>query len=109
MAHLSGLIQDLALILVAAAAVSLLFKKLKQPVVLGLLIAGFFVGPNCHFFPTISDTANISIWAEIGVIFMLFGLGLEFSFKKLMSVGKSASITAFFEIPFIVQTNITFN
>lgn len=98
MTHLPILIQDLALILMAAAVVTLLFKKLNQPVVLGYLIAGFLVGPNFKFFPSVSDTHSITIWAEIGVIFMLFGLGLEFSFNKLTQVGKSASITAFFEI-----------
>lgn len=98
MIHLPPLIEDLGLILIAAAVVTLLFKKLKQPVVLGYLIAGFIVGPNFTLFPTIKDSSNISIWAEIGVIFMLFGLGLEFSLKKLAQVGKSASITALFEI-----------
>ena len=98
MVHLPDLIQDLGLILIAAAFVTILFKKLKQPVVLGYLIAGFFVGPHFHFLPTVKDQASISIWAEIGVIFMLFGLGLEFSFKKLKQVGKSAAITASFEI-----------
>ncbi len=81
-----------------AAVVTLAFKKLKQPVVLGYLIAGFFLSPHFHFFPSVKDTTNIAVWAEIGVIFMLFGLGLEFSFKKLAKVGKSASITATFEI-----------
>ncbi|MCO5144447.1 MAG: cation:proton antiporter [Oligoflexia bacterium] len=98
MLHLPNLIQDLGLILMAAAVVSLICKKLKQPVVLGYLLAGFIVGPNFTFLPTVKDTANITIWAEIGVIFMLFSLGLEFSFKKLAQVGKSASITASFEI-----------
>lgn len=98
MTHLPDLIQDLAFILMTAAIVTLLFRKLKQPVVLGYLIAGFILGPNFKFFPSVKDAANISIWAEIGVIFMLFGLGLEFSFKKLTKVGKSASITATFEI-----------
>lgn len=98
MIHLPDLIQDLGLILMAAAVVTILFKKLKQPVVLGYLIAGFLVGPNFAFLPTVKDHASILIWAEIGVIFMLFGLGLEFSFKKLKKVGKSASITASFEI-----------
>lgn len=102
MIHLPPLIEDLGLILMAAAVVTLLFKKLKQPVVLGYLIAGFLVGPNFSFLPSVKDTASISIWAEIGVIFMLFGLGLEFSFKKLAKVGKSASITATFEILFMV-------
>lgn len=98
MAHLPNLVIDLGLILMAAAVVTLLCKKLKQPVVLGYLIAGFLVGPHFTLFPSVKDTGNISIWAEIGVIFMLFGLGLEFSFKKLTKVGKSASITASFEI-----------
>lgn len=98
MTHLPDLIQDLGLILSAAAVVTLLFKKLKQPVVLGYLIAGFIVGPHFTLFPSVKDTENIKIWAEIGVIFMLFSLGLEFSFKKLAKVGKSAIITASIEI-----------
>lgn len=98
MTHLPHLIQDLGIILMTAAVVTLLFKKLKQPVVLGYLLAGFLLSPKFPFFLSVKDTANISIWAEIGVIFMLFGLGLEFSFKKLTKVGKSASITASFEI-----------
>ncbi len=98
MIHLPQLIEDLALILMSAAVVALVFKKLKQPLVLGYLIAGFIIGPHFKFFPTVKDRTIISIWAEIGVIFMLFGLGLEFSFKKLSKVGKAASITATFEI-----------
>lgn len=98
MTHLPHLIEDLGLILMAAATVTLIFKRLKQPVVLGYLIAGFIVGPHFKFLPSVQDPTNVSIWAEIGVIFMLFGLGLEFSFKKLAKVGKSASITALFEI-----------
>lgn len=102
MAHLPQLIQDLAFILVTAAIVTLLFKKFKQPVVLGYLIAGFFLGPHFPFFINVKDTNSIHIWAEIGVIFLLFGLGLEFSFKKLSSVGKSAGITAFVEAAFML-------
>lgn len=94
MQHLSPLINDLALILISAAFVSLLFKKLKQPVVLGYIIAGFLVGPNFNVFPTVVDNESIKTWAEIGVIFLLFGLGLEFSFKKMMKVGGVAVITA---------------
>jgi len=104
MAHLPNLIIDLALILIAAAFVTLLFKKIKQPLVLGYIIAGFLVGPYFKWFPTVQETENIEIWAEIGVIFLLFGLGLEFSFKKLMRVGGAASITAFVEIIFITCT-----
>ncbi len=102
MVHLPDLIQDLGLILMAAAVVTLIFRMIRQPVVLGYLIAGMLVGPHFHLVPTVKDVANISIWAEIGVIFMLFGLGLEFSFKKLVKVGKSAGITATFEIIFMI-------
>ncbi len=98
MNHLPGLIEDLGYILMTAALVTLIFRRLHQPIVLGYLVVGFLLGPNVPLFPTIKDTANIKIWAEIGVIFMLFGLGLEFSFKKLTKVGKSATITATFEI-----------
>ena len=95
------MIQDLALILIAGAIVTLLFRRIKQPLVLGYIIAGFLVGPHFDFFPSISDSDNIETWAEIGVIFLLFSLGLEFSFKKLMRVGGAASITALVEILFI--------
>ncbi|MDR2115471.1 MAG: cation:proton antiporter [Planctomycetaceae bacterium] len=98
MGHLPVLIQDLGLILIAAAVMTLLFKQFRQPIVLGYLIAGFLVGPHFQLFPSVQDTKSIDIWSEIGVIFMLFGLGLEFSFKKLFNVGKTASITATFEI-----------
>jgi len=101
MGHLPDLIRDLALILMAGAITTLIFKKIKQPLVLGYIIAGFLVGPYFHLFPTVADHANIEIWAEIGVIFLLFSLGLEFSFKKLVRVGGAASITAFVEIAFI--------
>lgn len=87
MTHLPHLIADLGLLLGAAGVTSLLFKWLKQPVVLGYIIAGLLVGPHFSFFPSIIDIENIRIWAEIGVIFLLFSLGLEFSFKKLMKVG----------------------
>ncbi|MCC7303101.1 MAG: cation:proton antiporter [Bacteroidia bacterium] len=98
MIHLPNLIVDLALILGSAALVTLIFKKFKQPLVLGYIIAGILVGPNFPLFPTVIDAQNITTWAEIGVIFLLFSLGLEFSFKKLIKVGGSASITAVFEV-----------
>ncbi len=101
MGHLPKLIEDLALILIVAAFVVLIFRKIKQPLVLGYIIAGFLVSPNLNIFPSVIDGANIKTLAEIGVIFLLFSLGLEFSFKKLMNVGGSASITAFVEIIFI--------
>ncbi len=98
MEHLPPLIADLALILGAAAISTLVFSKLKQPIVLGYLIAGFAVGPHFPLWPDVLDNEGFKIWAEIGVIFLLFGLGLEFSFKKLAKVGKSAFIAALFEI-----------
>src|SRR5687768_326693 len=101
MGHLPALIQDLALILIAGAITTLVFRKIKQPLVLGYIIAGFLVGPHFKLLPTVADVENIDTLAEIGVIFLLFSLGLEFSFKKLMRVGGEASITAFVEIIFI--------
>ena len=94
MNELPGLIKDLALISIYAAVVLLIFKKIKQPVVLGYILAGMLVGPQIPFLPSITDTENIHIWADIGVIFLLFSLGLEFSFKKIVNVGKSALIAA---------------
>ncbi|MDR1408037.1 MAG: cation:proton antiporter [Tannerella sp.] len=98
MGHLPPLIHDLALILITAGVVTIVFKWLKQPVVLGYIVAGFLAGPYYVFFPSVTDSANISIWAEIGVIFLLFALGLEFSFKKLISVGGTASIASVFAL-----------
>lgn len=99
--HLPHLITDLALILGAALVTTLLFKKLKQPLVLGYIIAGLLVGPNISIVPTVADPENVKTLAEIGVIFLLFNLGLEFSFKKLMRVGGTASVTAMVEIVFV--------
>ena len=98
MAHLPNLITDLALILCAAAITSLLFKKLKQPIVLGYILAGLLVSPHVKLFPSVSDLEGVAVWAEIGVIFLLFSLGLEFSFKKLAKVGGTSSISGIFEI-----------
>jgi CPA2 family monovalent cation:H+ antiporter-2 len=92
MAHLPEFISDLALILITAGIATVLFKWLKQPVVLGYIVAGFIAGPNTPWLPTVSDMGNVEIWAEIGVIFLLFALGLEFSFKKLIAVGGTASL-----------------
>ena len=100
--HLEPLITDLGLILMMAGIAVLLFKKLKQPLVLGYLIAGFLAGNNFDFFPTIRDTKSVEVWAEIGIIFLLFSLGLEFSFKKLIKVGGTASITAITQISFMI-------
>lgn len=92
MAHLHDFIGDLALILITASIATILFKWLKQPVVLGYIVAGFIAGPHITWLPTVADMGNVEIWAEIGVIFLLFALGLEFSFKKLMEVGGTASL-----------------
>lgn len=99
MNHLPPLIIDLALILGAAAIVTLLFKMLKQPLVLGYIIAGVLVSSNFAWFPSISsgELKNVNVMAEIGIIFLLFSLGLEFSFKKLAQVGGSSSVSAFIE------------
>ena len=96
--HIPDLISDLGLILVTAAIAVLLFRILKQPLVLGYLVAGFLAGSEFDFFPTVKDMNSVKVWAEIGVIFLLFILGLEFSFKKLMKVGGTASITALTQI-----------
>jgi CPA2 family monovalent cation:H+ antiporter-2 len=104
MGHLPGLIADLALILITGAITTLLFRRIKQPLVLGYIIAGFLVGPHFSFAPTVADTVNVKILADIGVIFLLFSLGLEFSFKKLKRVGGTASVTALVEIIFITTT-----
>jgi len=92
------LVADLALILTSAGVVTVIFKLLKQPLVLGYLVAGFLVGPHLHIFPTVTDVSDVEVWSEIGIIFMMFSVGLEFSFKKLMSVGSKAFLTAFIGI-----------
>ncbi|WP_080903688.1 cation:proton antiporter [Parabacteroides sp. Marseille-P3160] len=92
MSHLPTLVTDLALILITAGIVTVLFKLIKQPVVLGYIVAGLLISPHFMLLPSVADPANISQWAEIGVIFLLFALGLEFSFKKLIAVGGTASI-----------------
>lgn len=89
-----SLIRDLALILVLAAVATVLFKKLKQPVVLGYIVAGFIASPHFSLFPSVVTHDNIEFWAQIGIIVLLFSLGLEFSFKKLLNVGGSAVVTA---------------
>ncbi len=92
--HTNGLIADLAWILLLGAIVTLLFKKLKQPVVLGYILAGFLASPKFVYLPSISNLDNIEFWADLGIVVLMFTLGLEFSFKKLMNSGSSAVITA---------------
>ena len=96
--HLEPLITDLGLILITAGIAVVIFRKLQQPLVLGYLIAGFLAGNHFDFFPSVKDIKSVEVWAEIGIIFLLFSLGLEFSFKKLMKVGGTASITAGIQI-----------
>lgn len=105
--HLYPLISDLGLILMTAGIAVLIFKKIKQPLVLGYLIAGFLAGPHFPLFPTVQEKASVEVWAEIGVIFLLFSLGLEFSFKKLVKVGGSASITAGVQIAAMIIVGFT--
>ena len=98
MESLPALFSDLALILVTAGITTVIFKWLKQPVVLGYIIAGFLIGPNFEWFPVINDHTSVETWSEIGMVFMLFGIGLEFSFKKLKKVGGTVGITAITEL-----------
>ena len=93
MAELPNLIQDLALILMVAGVVTLVFKKLKQPLVLGYIVAGFLVSPHMPYTASVVDMSNIHLWADIGVMFLLFSLGLDFSFKKILKMGASPVIS----------------
>ena len=94
MSEIEPLIADLALILISAGLMTLVFKKLKQPLVLGYIVAGFIASPHFALTPSVIDTASIHTWSDIGVIFLLFALGLEFSFKKIVKVGGPAVIAA---------------
>ena len=89
-----GLISDLAFILILGAVTTLIFKWLKQPVVLGYIVAGFLASPNFTYLPSVTTDANIHFWAELGIVVLLYSLGLEFSFKKLVNAGGSAVVTA---------------
>ena len=99
MSDLPVLVKDLALILVVAGLVTIIFKKLKQPLVLGYLVAGFLVSPNMPYTMSVADHASIETWANIGVMFTLFSLGLDFSFKKIFKMGAA---------PFIATATIVF-
>ena len=93
MAELPTMIQDLALILIMAGVVTLVFKRLKQPLVLGYIVAGFLVSPHMPYTASVADMENIHLWADIGVMFLLFSLGLDFSFKKILKMGASPIIS----------------
>lgn len=94
--NIEGLIRDLAFILILGAFTTLLFKWLKQPVVLGYIVAGFLASPNFEYLPSVTTEDNIEFWAQLGIVVLLFSLGLEFSFKKLVNAGGSAVVTALF-------------
>ncbi|NVZ18998.1 cation:proton antiporter [Pseudomonas costantinii] len=96
--HAISFIQDLAVIMLVAGVVTILFHRLKQPVVLGYIVAGFIIGPHTPPFGLIHDEDTIKTLAELGVIFLMFCLGLEFSLRKLFKVGATAFIAAFLEI-----------
>ena len=87
------MIQDLALILMVAGIVTIIFKKLKQPLVLGYIVAGFLVSPHMPYTASVADMENVHLWADIGVMFLLFSLGLDFSFKKILKMGASPIIS----------------
>ena len=87
------MIQDLALMLIVAGVVTLIFKRLKQPLVLGYIMAGFLVSPHMPYTASVADMENIHLWADIGVMFLLFSLGLDFSFKKILKMGASPIIS----------------
>lgn len=108
MENLPALFTDLAVILIAAGVVTVVFKWLKQPLVLGYILAGFFIGPYFKWFPGVTDATNIHVWSDIGIIFLMFGLGLEFSLKKLRKVGATGAITAFTElaIMFLIGSSV---
>ena len=94
MASLPELVKDLALILIVASIVTLIFKKLRQPLVLGYIVAGFIVSPHMPLTMSVLDKENIHTWADIGVMFLLFSLGLDFSIKKILKMGISPFISA---------------
>ena len=98
MGDLATLISDLALLLVVAGITTLLCKKINQPMVIGYILAGFLIGPVVSFIPTLADIQNINLWAEIGVIFLMFSLGLDFSLHKLATVGTTGIVTALIQI-----------
>lgn len=93
MAEIPPLINDLAYILMSAGCVTLIFKKLKQPLVLGYIVAGFLVSPHMPYTASVVDTEHVQLWADIGVMFLLFSLGLDFSFKKILKMGASPIIS----------------
>ena len=98
MEGIPALFSDLALILITAGITTVIFKWLKQPLVLGYIVAGFLIGPYFTYFPVVSDPHSVETWSEIGMVFLLFAIGLEFSFKKLKKVGGPGAIMVLTEL-----------
>lgn len=100
--HAAAFIQDLALIMLVAGMVTILFHRMKQPVVLGYILAGLILGPHTPPFSLVHDSHTIEILAELGIVFLMFSLGLEFSLRKLRAVGATAVVAASVEIVVMV-------
>jgi len=94
MSELEPMMADLALILICASAMTLLFKYMKRPLVLGYIVAGFLASPNMPYMPSVTDMEGVHLWSDIGVVFLLFALGLEFSFRKILRMGAAPIIAA---------------
>ena len=108
MSTLPPLFLDLAIILITAGVITVVFKWLKQPLVLGYIVAGFFIGPYFPWFPAVKDATDVHVWSDIGIVFLMFALGLEFSIKKLKKVGATGAITALTElaIMFLIGSSV---
>ncbi len=107
MAALPSIFLDLAIILITAGVITVLFKKLNQPLVLGYIVAGFFIGPYFPWFPVVKDPASVKVWSDIGVVFLMFALGLEFSVKKMKKVGGTGVMAALSELIIMFPTGFT--
>ena len=100
------MIKDLGLILIVAGAVTLIFKKLKQPLVLGYIVAGFLVSNHMPYMDSVTDNENVKLWGDIGVMFLLFSLGLDFSFKKIVKMGAAPIVSVFCIITAMITLGI---
>lgn len=106
MQNLPQLVVDLALLLAVATLATVACKRFKQPLVLGYVVAGFLVSPAIGWMPNVVDKANVSTWSQIGVIFLMFGLGLQFSVVKLANVGRPALVTAAVEMSLMIVAGL---
>ena len=96
--HIPALISDLAVMMLTAGVITIIFKKIKQPLILGYILAGFLMSPYFPLFMTVEDTDAIHTWSEIGIIFLMFHLGLEFNLHKLAEVGSTAIVTTIIQV-----------